>query len=683
MTRSVTPNLFRGLWMLNQVQHDKIMDRKNYQILKGVMLTLNEMKGKHLAVQQRDSSPSAQNDRVSKPITKLAGTVLSLVLLLTSHFPLPTCLYGAFDEFSPGVRPAALGGAFTALSDDANAVFYNPAGLYRADKNEFLASYGRLYFGLDDDSNIGTSLISYINPFGKYGTAGIGIYSLSLSGLYSEKMISFSYGFRVVPKLGVGLTMKSLSHKYGSDEYTENAIKDDGTSSQEVDPVFAEGNSKSKFSSDVGVFYRPASKYNLGFTMQNINSPDIGLKETDKVEKTYRTGFAYTPKTANFSIEFISKSGDTNITSGFEKYFSEKTFALRGSLTFGSSDLRRLTLGLGLNQKNYKLDYVFLYPLVGINDTYGTHKVSVSILFGPIPKLEKFEPEFPAEAELEEKPLAEEVKPPVRVITDGDRKTAELLIKNVQDAYRKGMYSKATENINRSIELNPEHRGAQALKKKLAPIASIIPEKTETTRVGKITRKGITAYLENNPGLALNAIIYATELAPDDINLQQIFELMGKEYPDAAAQEKSIPGMTLVQRKLQQALENIYDGKYVQAIAECNTVLELEDDNVLALLRLGSAYWAMGDTARAKSNWRKALEYDPDNSQILEFLKEKPGVPKIEKPKTYIIKKGDTLLNISERFYGNKSLWRKIYEANKDKLDNPYKLNAGQALTLP
>jgi len=181
----------------------------------------------------------------------------------------------------------------------------------------------------------------------------------------------------------------------------------------------------------------------------------------------------------------------------------------------------------------------------------------------------------------------------------------------------------------------------------------------------------------------LNAIIYATELAPDDRNLQQIFELMGKEYPDAAAQEKSIPGMTLVQRKLQQALENIYDGKYVQAIAECNTVLELEEDNVIALMRLGSAYWAMGDAAKAKSNWRKALEYDPDNSQILEFLKEKPGVPKIEKPKTYIIKKGDTLLNISERFYGNKSLWRKIYEANKDKLDNPYKLNAGQALTLP
>lgn len=604
------------------------------------------------------------------------------ILFYSLQFTLYTDVHAAFDEFSIGVRPAALGGAFTAISDDANAVFYNPAGLYRIEKNEFLASYGRLYFGLDDDSNISTSLISYVNPFGKHGTAGLGMYSLQLIGLYSEKMISFSYSLRIVPKLGFGLTMKSLSHKYGSDIYTKNAIDDSGNLLGEADPVFSQGNSKSKLSSDIGIFYRPDAKYNLGFTMQNINSPDIGLKETDKVEKVYRTGFAYTPRTANMSIEILSKSGDTNITSGFEKYFSEKTFAMRGSLTFGSRDLRRLSVGFGLNQKNYKLDYVFLYPLVGINDTYGTHKISVSILFGPVPDIERFEPEFVEEKEITEEPLAEK-KPPLKITTAEDRRTAELLIKNVQDAYRKGLYSKATENINRALEFNPEYQGAKSLKKKLVPIASIIPEKTDATSVAKITRKGVTAYLENNPGLAVNALIYANELTPDDINLHQIFELIAKEYPDVAGQEKSIPGMTLVNRKLQQALENIYDGKYVQAIAECNTVLELEEDNVLALSRLGSAYWAMGNLEKARKSWQEALKYEPNNLQLLEFLKEKSAVPKIEKPKTYIIRKGDSLPDIAQKFYRDKSQWRKIYEANRDKLENPYKLNVGQNLTIP
>lgn len=607
-------------------------------------------------------------------------------------FYLCSSVFPSFDEFSPGVRPAALGGAFTAISDDANAVFYNPAGLYRVEKNEFLASYGRLYFGLDDDSNIGTSLISYVNPFGKYGTAGLGIYSLSLSGLYSEKMISFSYGLRIVPKLGFGLTMKSLSHKYGSDDYTENAIDNSGTPLGTADPIFSDGKSRAKLSGDFGIFYRPDSKYNLGFTMQNINSPDLGLKETDKVEKTYRTGFGYAPKTANMSIEILSKSGDTNITSGFEKYFSQKTFALRGSLTFGSRDLRRLTLGLGLNQKNYKLDYVFLYPLVGINDTYGTHNVSVSVLFGPIPLLPKFEPEFPSEPSAEnaeEKLPSDTQTPPVKTITEEDRRTADLLIKNVQDAYRKGMYSKATENINRAIEFNPEHQGAQSMKKKIEPIASIISEKTETSRIAKIIRKGVTAYLENNPVLAVNALRYATELAPDDISLQQIFELMSKEYPDVAALEKSIPGLTLVQRKLQQSLENIYDGKYVQAIAECNTVLELEEDNVLALLRLGSAYWAIGDFEKARSVWRDALKYEPDNPQIREFLKGEVTAPKVEKlgektlVRKYTVQRGDTPQKISEKFYGNKTGWGKIYEANREKLPNRWSLSVGQELIIP
>lgn len=37
-----------------------------------------------------------------------------------------------------GARPAALGGAFTALADDQNALFYNPAGLARLD-SRFIA----------------------------------------------------------------------------------------------------------------------------------------------------------------------------------------------------------------------------------------------------------------------------------------------------------------------------------------------------------------------------------------------------------------------------------------------------------------------------------------------------------------------------------------------------------------
>ncbi|MFH1540744.1 MAG: hypothetical protein ABID79_02690 [Elusimicrobiota bacterium] len=318
-------------------------------------------------------------------------------------------LFAAFDEFLPGARPAALGGAFVAIADDANTVFYNPAGLSRIKKNEILASYGQLHPGLSDNSNISNSIISYVNSFGKYGVAGLGIYSLSVSGLYSEKVISFSYGIKATPKLGVGLTMKSLLHKYGSDDYMENAIDNYGNSLGIADPVFINGKSKSKLSSDFGIFYRYRSNYNLAFVIQNIGSPNIGLYEADMVPKVFRLGFAHTSKASNMLVEVLSKSNDisndTSIISGFEKYFfikglahttpasfmmsllgrSKKVFVFRGAMVFGSNSLRQLSLGVGHSRNNYKIDYAFVYPLVGISDTYGTHKISVAVLFNPLP----------------------------------------------------------------------------------------------------------------------------------------------------------------------------------------------------------------------------------------------------------------------------------------------------------
>ncbi|MDD5688189.1 MAG: LysM peptidoglycan-binding domain-containing protein [Elusimicrobia bacterium] len=621
-----------------------------------------------------------------KAIKKWQRIALFLLLIFNLQSSIFNYVFAAFDDIAPGIRPASMGGAFTAISDDSNAIFYNPAGLYLIKNNEFSASFGRLYYGLTDNSNISDSVISYINPFGEYGTVGMGIRTISLSSLYSEKMILFSYGIRIKPKLGIGLTMKSLSHKFGADDYTENAISDDGTSLSGPDPVFSQGKSKSKLSADFGIFYRPASKYNLGLAIQNFNSPDIGLQESDKVEKTVRLGFAYIPKTASLSLEVLSKASDTDFIAGFEKYFSERLLALRGALTFGSRDLRRLSVGLGINQAKYKVDYAFIFPLVGINNTYGSHKISVSFMFGPLPNVKQLKPEFPGEV-AEEENVEEEL--PKNIVTEENKRAAELMMKNVQEAYRKGLYSSADENITRVLELNPEHQGAKMIKKKIKSIASVLSEKTDMEKASRIIRKGITAYIENNPTLSFNAIKYATELLPDDLALQQLYDLISKEFPDVASKEESIPGLNLVGMKLQKALENIYEGKYVQAISECNTVLDLEEDNVLALMRLGSAYWAIGSVEKAKSVWKIGLKLEPNNKQISEFLAGEATVPKVEKLgekpliRKYVVLRGDSPQSLSVKFYGNKTSWGKIYEANKDKLPNRWSLVVGQELVIP
>jgi len=50
---------------------------------------------------------------------------------------------------------------------------------------------------------------------------------------------------------------------------------------------------------------------------------------------------------------------------------------------------------------------------------------------------------------------------------------------------------------------------------------------------------------------------------------------------------------------------------------------------------------------------------------------------------TYEIKSGDTLSKISKQFYGNANEYMRIFYANRDKLSDPDKIQAGQKLVIP
>jgi nucleoid-associated protein YgaU len=51
--------------------------------------------------------------------------------------------------------------------------------------------------------------------------------------------------------------------------------------------------------------------------------------------------------------------------------------------------------------------------------------------------------------------------------------------------------------------------------------------------------------------------------------------------------------------------------------------------------------------------------------------------------KSYTVKAGDTLSKIAKNQYGNANDWDKIYQANKDKIASPHKIQIGQELILP
>jgi nucleoid-associated protein YgaU len=51
--------------------------------------------------------------------------------------------------------------------------------------------------------------------------------------------------------------------------------------------------------------------------------------------------------------------------------------------------------------------------------------------------------------------------------------------------------------------------------------------------------------------------------------------------------------------------------------------------------------------------------------------------------KSYVVRNGDTLQEISQKYYGTSKKWRKIYDANKSKIKDPNKLVVGTKLVIP
>jgi nucleoid-associated protein YgaU len=51
--------------------------------------------------------------------------------------------------------------------------------------------------------------------------------------------------------------------------------------------------------------------------------------------------------------------------------------------------------------------------------------------------------------------------------------------------------------------------------------------------------------------------------------------------------------------------------------------------------------------------------------------------------RTYVVVEGDSLSAIAKRMLGDGNKWRKIYDANRDVIDNPDLIFPGQKLRIP
>jgi nucleoid-associated protein YgaU len=61
----------------------------------------------------------------------------------------------------------------------------------------------------------------------------------------------------------------------------------------------------------------------------------------------------------------------------------------------------------------------------------------------------------------------------------------------------------------------------------------------------------------------------------------------------------------------------------------------------------------------------------------------KPAAPAAPAPERYTVVAGDSLSKIAKKYYGDATQWRRIFEANRDQIENPDLIQPGWKLAIP
>ena len=287
------------------------------------------------------------------------------------------------QNIGSGARASSLGNAFVAVADNADAVFANPAGLNQLKGSQLAYTNVTLLFSGIDGDNLGQHVVSYARP-GKM-SLGLG-YERIGSDLMSENGAFLSLGFKLSPKLSLGLTAKYVFWSVG-------AIPDDAVSGR-PDPL--SNQSQGAIGADLGVLWKsPIRDARVGLLLKNALQPNVAkgnVKNTDgsdagDVPMDLHIGVATSVAEASMvSVQWVMRDltgeeTDQRLVVGGETKVAEG-FMLRagGSKIFEDEASGDINAGLGYKWNKTHFDYGYHIPL-DLTETKGSHRFSLAYLF--------------------------------------------------------------------------------------------------------------------------------------------------------------------------------------------------------------------------------------------------------------------------------------------------------------
>ncbi len=262
-------------------------------------------------------------------------------------------------------KVSAMGDTFTAIANDANSIYWNPAGLGTLSIPQLLSTHSSL-----NDFDMNTENISVVYPL-KRGGIGVNIiYSnigsipktatnqltgrANLLGLFDESEIGYllSYGQKVSENLSVGASLKGVRVEF--DTYNESGI-----------------------GLDLGLLYNFSNEFSAGLNLQNIGEIELGKHS---IPFNAKIGAAYKSPKNNF---ILGVDFDTNILGESIYHIGAEYQIVKGLFARIGTNDGDLTVGVGFKFENWQFDYAFNDMEVG-----DIHKLSVLLDFTPKKKPE-------------------------------------------------------------------------------------------------------------------------------------------------------------------------------------------------------------------------------------------------------------------------------------------------------
>ena len=321
----------------------------------------------------------------SRKCPKLLCGLIPLFFLILAVSPASFAGVDAMPHLrlGAGARSIGLGGAFTAIADDATATVWNPAGLGAAP--DLSLNFSTQQLDLDRSHNF----IALTKALGSAGSIGIAITNAGVSGIpqydssenyggefdYSANAYSLSYGIGI-GNFSLGLTGRMLADNFGLDTVENQS----GFGGVDV------GLMGHALHIDVGEEQVPTFHYGL---VAKYLGAAIG---DDTVPMVVNVGLAYNlymgnvvTFAADLEQEFVNlDQSATSLRLGAEYTivtYKSTALSIRGGAKV-SRDTQSLFGGFGVNIGGLQLDYAIQDGMASeINGVGSTHFGSLSYRF--------------------------------------------------------------------------------------------------------------------------------------------------------------------------------------------------------------------------------------------------------------------------------------------------------------